>query len=419
VKSRERVQLAINHIQPDKIPVDVGATTVTGIHAQTYYKLKKSLGLDRGIAKVFDPFQMLVEVKEEVKRMLGVDVQGIRLPYTVFGYKNENWKPFKMPDGTEVLVSGHLKYRVLANGDIVQYPQGDMNAPPSGKMSKDGFYFDVVVRQEPFDENSMDPKQWVEETYSLCSDENLRYLEDVSVYYYENTDYSLIAELNPAGFAGVVALIAPHVKKPKGIRDPEEFWLSYISRKSFIQDVFHYQYELQMQNLSMYREALGDRIDVIIMSMTDFGAQNGPLISPQLYRELFKPLHKNMNDWVHQNTNWKTFFHTCGDITLFLDDFAEAGVDILNPVQISAKNMDPRFLKENYGNTFTFWGGGIDTQKTLPFGTPEMVKKEVEDNMSIFGEGGGFVFFPEHNIQANIPIENLKIMFETVRNKRG
>ena len=300
--SRERVRLALNHKEPDRVPLDLGATEETGIHANTYYKLKQSLGIEKGIAKAFDPFTMMVEVEEEIKQLLGVDVCGIRLPYTVFGYKNENWKPFRMPDGTEVLVSGHLEYDILPDGDIVQYPQGDKGAPPSGKMSKNGYYFDVIVRQDPVDEASLDPKKWVEETYSVCTEEELKYLEKTSKLYYKNTDYSLIGEFNPAGFAGVVALIAPHVKKPSGIRDPEEFWLSYILRRTFIEDVFHYQFELQMKNLKLYKEALGDRIDVIIMSKTDFGAQNGPLISPEIYRELFKPLHRKMNDWVHQNT---------------------------------------------------------------------------------------------------------------------
>jgi uroporphyrinogen-III decarboxylase len=172
-----------------------------------------------------------------------------------------------------------------------------------------------------------------------------------------------------------------------------------------------------MKNLKMYREAVQDRIDIIVMSGTDFGAQNGPFISPNLYREVFKPLHKVMNDWIHENTNWKIFFHTCGSIIDFLDDFVSAGIDILNPVQISAAGMDPDCLKKNYGDKFVFWGGGVDTQKTLPFGTPENVKEEVENNMLTFGKGGGFVFNTVHNIQATVPIDNLVTMFKTVREK--
>lgn len=122
-----------------------------------------------------------------------------------------------------------------------------------------------------------------------------------------------------------------------------------------------------------------------------------------------------MNDWVHEHTNWKVFFHTCGSIVDFLDDFAEVGVDILNPVQIAAKGMEPEFLKEKYGDTFVFWGGGIDSQHTLPFGSPDDVKREVEKNIQIFGKNGGFVFNNVHNVQATVPLENLLAMFETAK----
>jgi hypothetical protein len=415
--SRERVKLAINHKEADRIPLDLGSTLVTGIQASIYAKLKNALGISKGLIKVYDPFQMLAEVEDEVKQLLGVDTYGIQLPVTLFGYKNENWKKFRMFDGTEVLISGNFEYDLLENGDIVQYPKGDRSAPPSGKMPKGGYYFDVIVRQEPIDESKLDPKEWVEQTYSLYTDEDLEYLEKTSRWYYKNTDYSLVGNFWGAGFGDIAIVPGPHIPYPKGIRDVEEWYVSAITRKQYIKEIFQYQLELQMKNLKMYREAVQDRIDIIVMSGTDFGAQNGPFISPNLYREVFKPLHKEMNDWIHENTNWKTFFHTCGSMVDFLDDFVSAGVDILNPVQISAAGMDPHFLKKNYGDKFVFWGGGVDTQKTLPFGTPENIEEEVENNMLTFGKEGGFVFNTVHNIQPNIPIDNLVTMFETVREK--
>lgn len=415
--SRERVKLAINHKEADRIPLDLGSTLVTGIQASIYAKLKNALGISKGLIKVYDPFQMLAEVEDEVKQLLGVDTYGIQLPVTLFGYKNENWKKFRMFDGTEVLISGNFEYDLLENGDIVQYPKGDRSAPPSGKMPRGGYYFDVIVRQEPIDESKLDPKEWVEQTYSLYTDEDLEYLEKTSRWYYKNTDYSLVGNFWGAGFGDIAIVPGPHIPYPKGIRDVEEWYVSAITRKQYIKEIFQYQLELQMKNLKMYREAVQDRIDIIVMSGTDFGAQNGPFISPNLYREVFKPLHKEMNDWIHENTNWKTFFHTCGSMVDFLDDFVSAGVDILNPVQISAAGMDPHFLKKNYGDKFVFWGGGVDTQKTLPFGTPENIEEEVENNMLTFGKEGGFVFNTVHNIQPSIPIDNLVTMFETVREK--
>ena len=180
-----------------------------------------------------------------------------------------------------------------------------------------------------------------------------------------------------------------------------------LTRKSYIEEIFHLQLEMQMKNLQMYHEAVGGRIDVIFMSGTDFGSQNGPFISPQAYREIFKPLHTKMNDWVHAHTSWKTFFHTCGSITAFLEDFAEAGVDILNPVQISAAGMSPETLKGKYGDRFVFWGGAVDAQHTLAFGRPEQVREEALRNSAVFGRGGGFVFNNVHNIQATVPAENM------------
>ena len=160
---------------------------------------------------------------------------------------------------------------------------------------------------------------------------------------------------------------------------------------------------------------MGNKIDVIMVSGTDFGTQNASFISPDMYREFYKPFHKRINDWIHKNTSWKTFYHSCCSIVLFLDDFVEAGVDILNPVQTLAKDMDPKILKERYGDKLVFWGGGVDTQRTLPFGTPEEVRREVKEHCRIFGKDGGFVFNTVYNFQSKVPIENIMAMFQTVK----
>jgi hypothetical protein len=413
--SRERVHKTIHHEVPDRVPLDLGSTLVTGIQASIYAKLKKRLGVEGGEIRVYDPYQMLAEVEEEVKQRLSIDTCGIQLPVTIFGYRNENWKPFTMFDGTEVMVSGHFEYDALDNGDILQYPRGDRSAAPSGRMPRDGFYFDTIVRQEPIEEEKLDPKAWVEQTYSLYTEEDLRHLEEASKYFYENTDYALLGNFWGAGFGDIAIVPGPAIPDPIGIRDPEEWYVSSVTRKQYVADIFGYQFELQMKNLKMYREAVGDRIDVIVMSGTDFGSQTGPFLSPAAYREMFKPLHRAMNQWVHENTPWKTFFHTCGSIVAFLDDFHEAEVDILNPVQISAQGMDPLFLKKNYGEKFVFWGGGVDSQGVFSFGTPDEVRKEVRRNIEVFKAGGGFVFNNVHNVQATVPVENLVAFFETYR----
>jgi uroporphyrinogen-III decarboxylase len=151
---------------------------------------------------------------------------------------------------------------------------------------------------------------------------------------------------------------------------------------------------------------------------TDFGTQQGPFVSPQSYRDLYKPFHRAVNEWVHRNTTWKTFIHTCGSVRALLPDFIDAGFDILNPVQISAADMDPAELKRDFGDSITFWGGGIDTQRTLPFGSAEEVGRQVSETVSVLGTNGGFVFGSVHNIQAGTPTENLLALFEAFARER-
>jgi len=413
--SRERVRKAINHKVPDRIPLDLGSTLVTGIQASTYAKLRKALCLEGRPVKIADPFQMLAEVDMEVREKLGIDTIGLWLPTNIFGFKNENWKPWKLFDGTEVLVPEKFVTTEDAEGNIYIYPQGDTKAPPCAKMPKGGYYFDVIVRQEPVDEKELNPEEWVRQQCSIFSEETLRYLEEISNKLYKNTDLCIVGEFIDASFGDIAFVPGPSVKYPKGIRDPKFWYMAHIEYPSYIKEIFELQCEIALRNLELSYEAVGDKIDVIMLSGTDFGTQNGPFISPDMYREFYKPFHKKVNDWVHQHTSWKTFYHSCGSIVEFLDDFVEAGVDILNPVQTSAKGMDPKMLKEKYGDKLVFWGGGVDTQKTLPFGSPDEVKEQVKERCRIFGEGGGYVFSAIHNIQSKVPVENLLAMFEAIR----
>jgi uroporphyrinogen-III decarboxylase len=157
---------------------------------------------------------------------------------------------------------------------------------------------------------------------------------------------------------------------------------------------------------------------VIQTNGTDFGTQNGPFISPDQYRDMYLPYQRRLHDWIHENTPWKAFMHSCGGIYPLLDCVVDAGFDILNPVQCSAADMEPERLKKEYGDKLVFWGGGVDTQKTLPFGTPDEVREEVKRRIEVLGEGGGFVFCSIHNVVANVPIDNLLAMFEVVKEYR-
>jgi uroporphyrinogen-III decarboxylase len=205
------------------------------------------------------------------------------------------------------------------------------------------------------------------------------------------------------------------LKQPKGIRSVEEWQMSTITRRDYLLKIFERQCEIGLANLQKVMQVVGNRVTAVITSFTDFGMQNGPFISPQTYRALYKPFNKAVNDWVHGHTSWKTFTHCCGSVRDLLPDFVEAGFDILNPVQTSAARMDPVELKQTFGDVLTFWGGGVDTQRTLSFGTPNQVREEVRQRIKVFGTGGGFVFAPVHNVQARAPVENILAMYEAVQ----
>jgi len=414
--SRERIRKAINHEEPDRIPIDLGSIPVTGIAASTYAKLRKALELSSKPVKIVEPFQILAEVEEDVREKFGIDTLGLQLPTTMFGFRNENWKPWRLFDGTEVLVPELFIAKENKDGDLLLYPKGDTSAPPSAKMPKGGYYFDGIVRQEVIDETRLDPEEWVKDQYSVYTDEDLQYLEQTAEDFYRNTEFSLVGSFWQGGFGDIALIPGLNVKYPKGIRDPQEWIIAHALHPEYIKGIFSLQCEIALQNLKLYYQAVGDKIDVVAVSGTDFGTQNAPSISPDMYRDMYKPFHKLINEWIHKNTSWKIFYHSCGSVVSLLDDFLDVGIDILNPVQCSAAGMDPRLLKEKYGNKLVFWGGGVDTQRTLPFGTPEEVRKEATERCQIFGKNGGFVFNTIHNIQPKTPTENIIAMFKTVKN---
>jgi uroporphyrinogen-III decarboxylase len=415
--SRERVRAAIQHRAPDRVPLDLGSTPVTGIHVSTYARLREALGFPKTRVKVGEPFQMLAELEPEVANRIGVDTVGVQLPSTLFGFPNKDWKPFDLFDGTPALVSEYFRVTRNADGDLLIHPQGDWTAPPSGRMPKDGDFFDAIVRQEPDAEEHLDPREFAEQQISRYTDEELAHLQRRADDLYRHTDKALVGCWFQGGLGDIALVPGLWVARPKGIRDPQRWYEMLAEKPEYAREIFALQTEVALENLALYRQAVGDKIEVIVMSGTDFGTQRGPFCSPQMYRELWKPFHKRLNDWVHTHTPWKTFYHSCGSVVAILEDFIEAGVDILNPVQCSAAGMDAQGLKDKYGHRLVFWGGGVNTQQTLPFGTPDEVRREVAERIRIFGRGGGYVFNTIHNLQARTPTENALALFETVAGK--
>ena len=414
MNSRERVQAAINHIEPDRAPFDLGGTGMTQIAASTLHELIVSLGLEKRKVKVSEPYAMYGLIDDDVREYFHVDVVGLPELATKFGYENTTWKPWKLPqNGLEVLIGEGFNTTESEDGTIYAYPQGDLLADPSGKIPKNGYYFDAIIRQEKdFDIFSASAKEDFKDTYTLYDDRYLKYIQKASEVLYKSTEYSLFGSLREAGLGNFANIPSVHLKETKGLRDHEEWLMALLLNKDYIQELFEFQTDIAIKNLELYKQAVGNNIDVIKVGDTDFGTQNGSFFSPDLFAELYKPYFKKMNNWIHENTSWKTFYHSCGSIINFLDHFVEMGVDIINPVQCSATGMDAATLKEKYGDNLTFWGGGINTQSTLPFGTSEEVKSEVKERLRIFSKGGGYVFATIHSIQANTPPQNIVAMYE-------
>jgi uroporphyrinogen-III decarboxylase len=415
--SKERVRAALNHKQPDRVPIDFGGTAVTGIHVSSVAALRDAYGLAKQPVRVHEPYQMLGWIDDDLKQAMGIDFDGVIPRNTMFGFANENWKPWRLYDGLEVLVPGNFNTTVDANGGTLIYPEGDTSAPPSARMPKGGYFFDSIVRQPPIDEERLDPADNLEE-FGPISDQDLAHFRD-SAAGASQSGRAAIATFGGLAFGDIALVPAPFLKHPKGIRDITEWYMSTSSRRDYIHRVFQGQCEFALANLARIQAAVGGAIDAVFVCGTDFGTQSSTFCSVATLRELYFPYYKQVNDWIHRHTAWKTFKHSCGSVDRFIPSFIECGFDILNPVQCSAANMGAERLKSAYGGQIVFWGGGIDTQKTLPFGTPAEVRRQVLERCEVFSRDGGFVFNTVHNVQANTPVENIVAMIDAVREFNG
>ncbi|MCK4999113.1 MAG: hypothetical protein KAS23_06250, partial [Anaerohalosphaera sp.] len=365
MNSRERLQNTLNREPVDRVCVDFGATHVTGISASTLSKVRRALlGEDDHRVKIIEPFQMLGEIDEKLMDVLGVDVLPVLPPKTMFGFENTDWKEFTMFDGTEVLVPGDFNVTPDGSGGWYLYPEGDTSVSPSGHMPKDGFYFDAICRQGPVVEEELDPADNLVEFGELTVEDILPLAENADKAYMAGKGAILSAP--GTGFGDIALVPAMWMKETPGIREIEEWYVSTAMRKDHVYKIFEGQCEIALKNLRLLIDTLGDKVQAVFTTGTDFGMQQGLFISPKAYRDLFQPFHKIINDFIHNNSNWKIFIHSCGAVKELIPDFIESGFDILNPVQCSAVGMDPVELKERFGKEIIFWGGGVDTQKTLP-----------------------------------------------------
>lgn len=235
----------------------------------------------------------------------------------------------------------------------------------------------------------------------------------------KDSSHAVITHLNGTCLGDIALAPAPFLKHPKGVRGVALWYMTVAANPEFVAEVFGRQVEIAIGNLEKLRDIAGDVIDVVVVCGTDFGTQESAFCSLATFDEIWLPRYRRLNDWIRANTNWKTFKHSCGAAEPFIPRFIEAGFDIINPVECSARGMDPRLLKERHGDRVTFWGGAVNTQRTLPFGTPEEVRAEALERCRIFAPGGGFVFNAIHNIQALTPTENVVAMLDALREFNG
>jgi uroporphyrinogen-III decarboxylase len=413
--SREHLLKALNHQETDKIPMDMGSSPVSGIHVKALEKLRKYYGLNDHPVRVIEPYQMLGLVEKDLIDAVGIDVIGAWSDGNLFGYNNlPPLKVFKTPWGQEVLVPESFNTTPDEEGNYYSYPGGDTSVEPSAKMPTDGYFFDALERQKELDEDQLNVEDNLEE-FSPVTPKEIEYWKNETKKLRQTTDKAIVAALGTTALGDIALVPGMQLKNPRGIRSVAEWYMSTIMRVDYIKTLFDRQSVLAIENLEKLHNAIGDNMDIIYMCGTDFGTQESSFCSPEQFDDIWLPYYKRMNDWIHAHTNWKTFKHSCGAVEPFMSSFIKAGFDIINPVQVNAKGMDPKLLEDRYGKHVTFWGGGVDTQQVLPYRKPEDVREQVLRHCEIFSKGGGFVFNTVHNIQADVPVENLVAMIDAVK----
>ncbi len=414
---RQRVLDALAHRTPDKLPVDFGGCAVTGMHVSVVAALRDHYGLDRRPVKVCEPYQMLGLIEADLREAIGIDVAPVFGRTNMFGFDNTNWRPWLF-NGLDVLVPEGFRTTIdPETGSTLIYPRGDTTARPSGRMPKDGFFFDAIIRQGEIDFDHLDAEDNLE-GYTLLTEAQLDAIEaDIAA---ANTgEQAVFASIVNTALGDIAFVPGIDLTDPRGVRDVADWYVLTKARPDIVHAIFDRVVDNGIENLARIHARVGDAIDVLIICGTDFGTQTSAFCSVKTFNSLWQPHYARLCGWIHANTTWKTFKHSCGSSERFFESMIAAGIDIINPVQCSASGMDPQMLKDRYRGRLVFWGGGVDTQETLPFGTPGDVRRQVLERCEIFAPGGGFVFNAIHNVQAMTPAENVVAMIEAVREFNG
>lgn len=404
--SRERVLAVLDHKEPDRIPIDCGGMRSAGIAAIAYAKLKRHLGMESDEIKVYDVLQQLAYPEDFMFKRFKLDVVDLG---RVFLDKPGDWFDWTLKDGSPAKMPRFFKYEITPGGDVLTSWK---SGRPLGRMPKSSLYFDQIYwPMGEFDEiPDPIPYETAEMMWDIptppwdldLTDANLEYIAARAKELYETTDYAI---MTPVG--------CNLLEIGMMWRGMENFLCDVAADRRGVERLFDKITELHIAKLGRILPYIGPYVQILHLN-DDYGSQNGPLISPEFYREVIKPRQRKIVDFIKSKSNCRILLHCCGGIYELIPDLIEAGIEILNPVQTSCRNMEPERLKKEFGEYITFWGGGCDTRNVLPNATPDEIERHVRERIEILAPGGGFVFNTVHNIMADVPPENIVRMYDTV-----
>jgi uroporphyrinogen decarboxylase len=402
--SRERARLILNFREADRPGIDLGATRMTGMSAWTYQALKDALGIQGGVTRVFDLFQMLAEVEEPVLDALGCDFAMVPDDQLHYGLTRSGWKDFTFWDGQAFQVPDGFNPQVLENGDLL-IGNGPDWTEPVARMPSGGRYFDamhVANLTDTFEVPHIDERDW--NLPGPIEDEVLGRMRDQIKALYESTERALV--------------VTPPFNLSSGYGGLYQWGMKMSLDPAHCRDYMVAQGEASARRARQYLGAVGEYLDVVVLSGADYGTQDREAFRPSLFGECMAPGWKVVCDAVHAFPHVKVWVHSCGSIPGMIGYMADAGVDCLNPVQWGSAGMDRKWMKETFGDRLTFWGGTANTQNTFPFGTAEQVRQEAQECLDIYSPGGGCVVNPIHNVQADVPVDNILALYNTAQEYR-
>ncbi len=409
MNSRERIRAAVDHREPDQVPVDLGATPSSGISAVAYSHLKKHLGMPGGEVRIYDVVQQLAQPEEEILDRFGIDVMDIG---RAFNTADAGWYDMHMENGEAAQYPVWFRPEQEKDGSwAVPVEDGTVIARmPAGGTFFDQTHFPYLEGYPKDFKNLRDAMSQVLWSAMASSPWDQAGRPDFWDQLREKT-LALRRRTNRAlmvGFGGNL------FEWGTFLRRLDNFLMDLITDPKQVEAFLDALMAIHLETLDKVIQAVGDVGDIIRFG-DDLGTDNGPFMPPDIYRKLFKPRHQKLCDYVKKHSSMRTYLHSCGSIYKLIPDLIDAGFQVLNPVQTNCADMEPEKLKREFGRDVTFWGGGVDTRTVLNRAAPSAVKAHVKRRLDIFSPGGGYVFNPVHNILPEVPPENIIAMFEAVQ----